>query len=131
MLILHCCTCFVYRTWNVDPTEDDVKEDKNTVDDVIEKESLPSIEFGDDMALFDENITLFSTNMKYPVAVDVVGDDVRGNISSKYRYYKIFLQRLVNQTYENMKLFKLYTSDDTLRDLNIPKTILKVIFLVR
>lgn len=117
----------MYRTWNVDPSEEDVKEDKNTEDDV-EKESLPSIEFEDDIAFFNENITLFSTNIKYPVAVDVVGDDVGGNIS-KYRYYKIFLQRLVNQTYENMKLFKLYTSDDTLRDLNILKTILKVIVL--
>lgn len=116
---------FIKETWNVDPSEEDVKEDKNTEDDV-EKESLPSIEFEDDIAFFNENITLFSTNIKYPVAVDVVGDDVGGNIS-KYRYYKIFLQRLVNQTYENMKLFKLYTSDDTLRDLNILKTILKVI----
>lgn len=45
---------------------------------------------------------------------------------SKYRYYLNFLRNLVNTTYETLNVFEQYTKDETLLNLNITKTILRV-----
>lgn len=45
---------------------------------------------------------------------------------SKFKYYLNFLRTLANTTYENLDKFKQYELDNTLNNLNVEDTILKV-----
>lgn len=103
--------------------------DENTEEMIPEEEDIPSFDEPEDVEYPNMNETSPANETEHVSDKDVV--EVEDGVKiSKYRYYITFLRNLVNQTYENMDLFKQYIGDDTLKGLDITETILKVTYIL-
>ncbi|XKL69544.1 hypothetical protein PGB90_007313 [Kerria lacca] len=106
---------FIYETWNVESNA----KNKNAKENVSPNKSNSF-----DSTQLMLSVTNATTNSKTNNS-NINQTDDKERIS-KYRYYLNFLRNLVNTTYETLNVFEQYTKDETLLNLNITKTILRV-----